>query len=304
MAVCSASVIIPAHRKAATIAFLQLPQPAGLAEETANALPGAAPIDLTNTTAVTHGCVHGQAGAVESSKVTDGSVLVRFRDENAKGHFEWKLVGKSTKFTKSTDICQVDPGQYQLLIRSANKEWVLLANSFGKNGVSKTNQTIPVTAHTVTIVTIEHAHRTFVEQVAKPVTLTVPLPPPTPEVTNPVKAPPTEAPEDEEVVEAPSDGSTTVGSCTFKGPSRGIDSSGGKADGVLWPETYATAEKCAQRCEAVPSCAAFHWYGSKDVYNSAGASGFKACYMHKAGKMSPADLKDGRDRYAGECNRK
>jgi hypothetical protein len=265
--------------------------------------------------------------------------LVRFRDENAKGHFEWKLVGKSTKFTKSTDICQVDPGQYQLLIRSANKEWVLLANSFGKNGVSKTNQTIPVTAHTVTvslkprvrsdshvhhhqsvlvpvlfthcrspfsiqIVTIEHAHRTFVEQVAKPVTLTVPLPPPTPEVTNPVKAPPTEAPEDEEVVEAPSDGSTTVGSCTFKGPSRGIDSSGGKADGVLWPETYATAEKCAQRCEAVPSCAAFHWYGSKDVYNSAGASGFKACYMHKAGKMSPADLKDGRDRYAGECNRK
>ena len=68
---------------------------------------------------------------------------------------------------------------------------------------------------------------------------------------------------------------------------------GERATGVGWPEKYATIEECAQRCEEVADCGAFHYYGNKDRY-------YTDCYLWKQGDFGP-NLNDGRDRYAGIC---
>jgi len=86
---------------------------------------------------------------------------------------------------------------------------------------------------------------------------------------------------------------TCLNGCCWKGPSRGVEKSGGKINGVGWPVKASTVEDCAKRCSDVPQCRAFHFYGHKDNY-------YKDCYLHKYGEIGP-QLDDGRDRYAGSC---
>ena len=89
------------------------------------------------------------------------------------------------------------------------------------------------------------------------------------------------------------------GGCCWQGPSRYIVNSGGKAEGISgWPEKHDSVEECAKRCEELPDCQAFHYYGPEDP--SPDFNGYKDCYLQKFGDIGP-QLGDGRDRYAGVC---
>merc|ERR1719421_831368 len=113
--------------------------------------------NLTLRTA--HGCLHGTAGAsaARPEEVKDGSIHFRFKDENADGHFEWRVSGKGSGFIKS-DVCQVVPGKHLVTIR-ADKDWTILADSFGRHGVRSWSGYVSVQAHSTTIVTLEHVSR-------------------------------------------------------------------------------------------------------------------------------------------------
>merc|ERR1711871_251026 len=134
-------------------------------------------VDLSNVTGAkgtTHGCMHGKTGSKDpTTSVNDGSIHVRFKDENAKGHFVWKVVGKTNGFTANADVCQVPPGKHVLSIKASDKDWVLLSDSLGRNGLRETSQIIPVVAHTTTVVTIEHVSRQYVQQDDNPEIVTV-----------------------------------------------------------------------------------------------------------------------------------
>ena len=68
----------------------------------------------------------------------------------------------------------------------------------------------------------------------------------------------------------------------------------GPADGITgWGEIYDTVELCAQRCEDLPDCKAFHYYGPGD-------EAYKNCFLQKGGEVGP-QLDDGRNRLAGVC---
>ena len=68
----------------------------------------------------------------------------------------------------------------------------------------------------------------------------------------------------------------------------------GPADGITgWGEKYDTVELCAQRCEDLPDCKAFHYYGPGD-------EAYKNCFLQKGGEVGP-QLDDGRNRLAGVC---
>ena len=86
---------------------------------------------------------------------------------------------------------------------------------------------------------------------------------------------------------------TCEGKCCWKGPSRVILDSGGRATEVGWSEKHATVEECSKRCEEVADCQAFHYYGVKDGHKT-------DCYLHKKGYIS-SQQPDGRDRFAGVC---
>merc|ERR1719317_644192 len=83
--------------------------------------------------------------------------------------------------------------------------------------------------------------------------------------------------------------------CCWQGPSRYIIQSLGRADGIKsWPEKYPSVEACAKRCEDLPDCKAFHYYGPGD-------EAYQACFLQKGGVIGP-QLKDGRVRMAGVCD--
>ena len=83
--------------------------------------------------------------------------------------------------------------------------------------------------------------------------------------------------------------------CCWQGPSRYIIQSLGGADGIKsWPEKYPSVEACAKRCEDLPDCKAFHYYGPGD-------EAYQACFLQKGGVIGP-QLKDGRVRMAGVCD--
>jgi len=87
---------------------------------------------------------------------------------------------------------------------------------------------------------------------------------------------------------------TCQGDCCWQGPSRYIVKSLGPADGITgWGEKYDTVELCAQRCEDLPDCKAFHYYGPGD-------EAYKNCFLQKGGEVGP-QLDDGRNRLAGVC---
>ena len=87
---------------------------------------------------------------------------------------------------------------------------------------------------------------------------------------------------------------TCQGECCWQGPSRYIVESKGRADGITsWPEKYDTVELCAQRCEDLPDCKAFHYYGPGD-------NAYKDCYLEKGGIIGP-QLSDNKNRLAGVC---
>ena len=88
---------------------------------------------------------------------------------------------------------------------------------------------------------------------------------------------------------------TCEGDCCWQGPGRYILNSAGKSDGIRnWPETYDTVEACAKRCEDLPDCKAFHYYGPGDKV-------YKDCYLHKGGDIGP-QVSDGMQRFAGVCS--
>ena len=90
---------------------------------------------------------------------------------------------------------------------------------------------------------------------------------------------------------------TCDGDCCWKGPSNKVIESEGEADGILgWPEKHDTVEACAERCEDLTDCKAFHYYGPGDRY-------YKDCYLEKGGVIGP-QLSDGRKRFAGVCRKK
>eukprot|EP00091_Calanus_sinicus_P010568 TRINITY_DN2447_c0_g1_i4.p2 TRINITY_DN2447_c0_g1~~TRINITY_DN2447_c0_g1_i4.p2 ORF type:complete len:115 (-),score=5.71 TRINITY_DN2447_c0_g1_i4:149-493(-) len=81
------------------------------------------------------------------------------------------------------------------------------------------------------------------------------------------------------------------GDFCWEGPSRSIIDSKGRATGVKWPEKFNSVEECAEKCENVADCNAFHYYDRQDKV-------YRDCYLHKGGIISP-QLDDGRRRLAG-----
>ena len=89
---------------------------------------------------------------------------------------------------------------------------------------------------------------------------------------------------------------TCQNDCCWQGPSQDIIiiDSKGQADGIdEWLELHASVEACAKRCEDLPDCLAFHYYGPHD-------SSHQDCFLHKGGDIGP-QLEDGRIRMAGVC---
>ena len=90
---------------------------------------------------------------------------------------------------------------------------------------------------------------------------------------------------------------TCEGDCCWQGPSRYIVESKGPSDGKRgWPEKHDTVGACAKRCEDLSDCKAFHYYGPGD-------EAYKDCYLQKGGVIGP-QLSDGRNRFAGVCEKK
>ena len=88
---------------------------------------------------------------------------------------------------------------------------------------------------------------------------------------------------------------TCQGNCCwysgYAGPCRAIESLG-RADGIKdWPEHFAGVEGCANRCEELTDCKAFHYYDNYDHDDQ--------CYLHKGGVIEYCE--DDRNRFVGVC---